>query len=112
MNQQVKKTSPAAAIVLSYKNAHGIIKHPDIIHTPFSCTLSFEMYDTAFSKIIILISGFLYAVTQIHILSIHKKSLIKASCFIQHLLSYHHKCAGQHIYFIIFIFIEMTKMIP
>src|SRR5258706_3337381 len=93
------------------KNAHGIIKHPHIIQASFPGAFTFKVNNAALCEIKIPVSFFLYPVTEIHIFPIHKKCFIKTTYLIQYLFFNHDKSTGKNIYFMILIFVKISKMV-
>src|SRR4051812_31391832 len=91
-----------ASVMLAYKYAHGIIKHPHIIEASALGAFALEMDDGGACKIIIPVSCFLDAVAEVHILAIHKEALIEAACFFQHIFPGHHESPCQHIHHMVF----------
>src|SRR6266542_5358643 len=83
VNRRIKYTGTCSSIMLANKNTHGIIEHLHIGQAAAACALSLKMNDGCTGEIIIFIPLFLNPVTQVNILAVHKKCLIKSSHFIQ-----------------------------
>src|SRR5687767_10540133 len=109
--QKIEYPGAAAAIMFTDEYAHSFIEHPHIIHTSLAGAFSFKMDNAAACKIIILVPRFLDTITQVHIFTIHKEYFIKSTRFVKHFFFDHHECAGQYIYFMVFIFIQVTEVI-
>ena len=69
------------------------------------------MYDGSIRKIVVFIAGLFYAIRQVNIFPIHEIIFIQQSHFPEHVGAQQHECSGQHIDFMIFIFIEVTEVI-
>src|SRR6185312_7840506 len=107
----MKHAGSAASVMLFYKNAHCFIKHFYIIQTSFFSAFTFEMNHAGSGKIIIFKSSLLNSETQIYVFTVHKKLFIKTTGYRKNFFGDHHESSGENIYFMIFIFIQITEMV-
>ncbi len=93
------------------ENYHGFVKDLHIVQRAFLCALPFIVNYRSLREIVIFVSALNDAQGKVNVFTIHKKSFIQQAYFIEHFLSQQHKCTGQNLHFVNFIFIQIGEVI-
>src|SRR5688572_86828 len=108
----MKHASPGTTIMFFNKNDHGLVKHLHIVKAAPFGAFTLKMNNGCFRQVVILIACLLYPVAEVHVLTIHKESLVKATYLLKHFFLCHQISTSQHIYFVILLFVQVPQMIP